>query len=47
VLHYVDGAVELDLILPAALSVEDAARLTAAVAARWGREVHVRVLVRS
>ncbi len=43
VLHYVDGAVEMDLILPPALAAEHA-RIAAALQARWDGLVRLRVL---
>jgi hypothetical protein len=43
VLHYVDGAVEVDLILPAALAAERA-RIVDAIHARWDGLVRLRVL---
>lgn len=44
VLHYVDGAVEVDLVLPPALAGE-LARIADAVNARWDGLVRLRVLV--
>ena len=43
VLHYVDGVVEMDLIVPAALAAEPA-RITDAIHAKWNGLVRVRVL---
>jgi hypothetical protein len=44
VLHYVDGAVEVDLVLPPALAAE-IARIADAIHTRWDGLVRLRVLV--
>jgi hypothetical protein len=43
VLHYVDGAVEMDLILPTALAAEHD-HIASAIHAKWDGLVHLRVL---